>query len=59
MEIDANDHFGNVDTQVEDANIENKYEQVLTSASGEGQHPLSLYLDNDAEYLCFPSIFCG
>ena len=32
---------------------------VITFAPGEGQHPLSLYHDVDAEYLCFPTIFCG
>ena len=58
-EIDANDQVGNVDTLVDDADIENKYDQVFTFAPGEGQHPLSLYLDKDSEYLCFPSIFCG
>ena len=58
-EIDVNDHVGNVDTLVDDANIENKYDQVFTFAPGEGQHLLSLYQDKDAEYLCFPSIFCG
>ena len=56
-EIDSNDHVGNVDTLVDDANMENKYAQVFTFAPGEGQHPLSLYQDKDAEYLCFPSIF--
>ena len=49
-EIDANDHVGNVDTLVDDADIENKYDQVFTFAPGEGQHPLSLYQDKDAEY---------
>ena len=58
-EIDANDHVGNIDTLVDDANIENKYDKVFTFAPGEGQHPLSLYQDKDAEYLCFTTIFCG
>ena len=58
-EIDANDHVGNIDTLVDDADIENKYDKVFTFAPGEGQHPLSLYQDIDAEYLCFPTIFCG
>ena len=58
-DINANDQVGNVDTLVDDADIENKYDQVFTFAPGEGQHPLSLYLDKDAEYLSFPSIFCG
>ena len=58
-EIDANDHVGNIDTLVDDAYIDNKYDKVFTFAPGEGQHPLSLYQDKDAEYLCFPTIFCG
>ena len=58
-EIDSHDHVGTVDTLVDDADIENKYVQVFTFAPGEGQHPPSLYQDKDAEYLCFPSIFCG
>ena len=58
-EIDANDHVGNIDTLVDEADIDNKYDEVFTFAPGEGQHPLSLYQDKDAEYLCFPTIFCG
>ena len=58
-EVDANEQVGNIDTLVDDADIDNKYDKVFTLAPGEGQHPLSLYQDNDAEYLCFPTIFCG
>ena len=58
-EMDSNETVGNVDTLVDDANIENKCDQVFIFAPGEGQHPLSLYQDTDAEYLCFPSLFCG
>ncbi|MCG8076810.1 MAG: AAA family ATPase [Candidatus Thiodiazotropha taylori] len=58
-EIDSGEIVGNVDTLVEDANVESKYDQVFTFAPGEGQQPLSLYQDKDAEYLCFPTIFCG
>ena len=50
---------GNIDTLVDDADIDNKYDKVFTFAPGEGHHPLSLYQDKDAEYLCFPTIFCG
>ena len=58
-EIDTNEQVGNVDTLVDDENLENKCDKVITFAPGEGQHPLSLYHDVDAEYLCFPTIFCG
>ena len=36
-EIDANDHVVNVNILVDDANIENKYDQVFTFAPDEGQ----------------------
>ena len=58
-EVDANEQVRNIDTLVDDADIDNKYDKVFTFAPGEGQHPLSLYQDKDAEYLCFPTIFCG
>ena len=58
-EVDTNEQVGNVDTLVDDENLENKYDKVITFAPGEGQHPLSLYHEVDAEYLCFPTIFCG
>ena len=57
-EIDLSEQVGNVDTLVDDENLESKYD-AITFAPGEGQHPLSLYHDVDAEYLCFPTIFCG
>ena len=58
-EVDANEKVGNIDTLVDDADIDNKYDKVFTFAPGEGQHPLSLYQDKDAEYLCYITIFCG
>ena len=32
---------------------------ALVIAPGEGQHPISLFNDPDAEYMAFPSIYCG
>ena len=58
-EIDSNEQVGNIDTLVDDEYLANKCDKTITFAPGEGQHPLSLYLDADAEYLCFPTIFCG
>ena len=31
----------------------------MTFAPGEGQTPISVFQDENAEYLAFPSIFCG
>lgn len=64
---DLSDHFsevdetditvGNADTLVD--RVETNDIQVYTFAPGEGQHPLSLYEDMNAEYLAFPTIYCG
>ena len=58
-EIGTNEQIGNVDTLVDDENLKNKYDKVITFAPGEGQHSLTLYHNADAEYLCFPTIYCG
>ena len=50
-EINTNEQVGNVDTLVDDENLENKCDNVITFAPGEGYHPLSLNHDADAEYL--------
>ncbi|KAK3087854.1 hypothetical protein FSP39_011503 [Pinctada imbricata] len=57
-EIDSTENVtGNADTLLEDEALNT--DKSYTFAPGEGQHPLSLYTDHDAEYLSFPSIFCG
>jgi hypothetical protein len=48
---------GNMDTMLDDAEYDTNH--VLEIAPGEGQKPLSLFQDRDAEYLAFPTIFCG
>lgn len=47
----------NCDTLLDDASRD--MNQVYTFAPGEGQRPLSLYQDQDAEFLSFPTIFSG
>jgi hypothetical protein len=60
-EIDESEsHVGNVDTlldKIDEADLANNTGFIF--ALSEGQHPISLYNDPDAEYLAFPSIFCG
>lgn len=60
-EMDGSEnHVGNIDTlldKIDEADLANNTEFIF--APGEGQHPISLYSDPDAEYLAFPSIFCG
>ena len=45
-----------MDTLLNDEDYQN---QVLTFSPGEGQRPLSVFADTDAEFLSFPTIFCG
>ncbi|XP_033729556.1 uncharacterized protein LOC117318706, partial [Pecten maximus] len=57
-EISAEDGTqGNTDTLVDEAVIDTN--KIYVFAPGENQKPVGLYEDKDAEYLCFPSIFCG
>eukprot|EP00105_Crassostrea_gigas_P014661 XP_011431404.1 PREDICTED: uncharacterized protein LOC105331065 [Crassostrea gigas] len=56
-EVDGVGKEGNCDTLLDDASRD--MNQVYTFAPGEGQRPLSLYQDQTAEYLSFPTIFCG
>ena len=61
-EIDETDlQAGNTDTLLDEIEDEGnpKYDTEYVFAPGEGQRPLALYSDPDAEYLSFPSIFCG
>ncbi|CAC5416158.1 unnamed protein product [Mytilus coruscus] len=60
-EVDENEtHVGNTDTLFDYIPDDNPpCDTGLTFAPGEGQRPISLYSDPDAEYLSFPTIFCG
>ncbi|KAL5006836.1 hypothetical protein ScPMuIL_015642 [Solemya velum] len=61
-EIDDSEvHSGNNDTlldHMEDP-TDQRNDTEYTFAPGEGQKPVGLYNDPDAEYLSFPTIFCG
>ena len=57
-EIDADEHaVGNLDTMLDDKDVDQF--RTLSFAPGEGQRPLNLFQDKDAEYLSFPTIYCG
>ena len=55
--ISKKKNVGNTDTLLDDP--ETFSDKTYTLAPGEGQRPLSLYRDPDAEYLAFQTIFCG
>ena len=48
---------GNMDTLLDNADANS--DSVFVVAPGEGQTPLSIFQDKNAEYLAFPTIFCG
>ena len=56
-EVGEDDRDGNLDTLLDEPEMD--LNTVLSFAPGEGQTPISLYSDEDAEYLSFPTIFCG
>ena len=57
-EVDESERvIGNSDTLLD--SVENGTNHIYTFAPGEGQTPLSLYNDQDAEFLSFPTIYCG
>ena len=55
-EVDENEQLGNMDTLMYECEYENE-EYIF--APGEGQKPLGIFKDPNAEYLSFPTIFCG
>ena len=57
-----------LDTMLDDHQLQNRDVDMqqnddipneMTFAPGEGQTPISVFQDENAEYLAFPSIFCG
>ena len=48
---------GSLDTMLDDKDVDQF--RSLSFAPGEGQRPLNLFQDRDAEYLSFPTIYCG
>ena len=57
-EIDEQDNLhGNSDTLLDDENVAG--DQSYTFAPGEGEIPLNMSSDSNAEYLAFPTKFCG
>ena len=61
---DDDDRFSEIDdTERTTANMDTLLDdpepKTYTYAPGEGQRPIGLYKDPDAEYLAFPTIYCG
>ena len=50
---------GVTDTLLQESNIVENADRIISFAPGEGNKPLGIFLDKDSEYHSFPSIFCG
>ncbi|XP_078343176.1 uncharacterized protein LOC144628926 [Oculina patagonica] len=50
---------GITDTLLQEADVAENADKIISFAPGEGNKPLGIFMDKDSEYLSFPTIFCG
>ena len=50
---------GVTDTLLEEPDIVENADRIISFAPGEGNRPLGIFMDKHSEYLSFPTIFCG
>ena len=50
---------GSTDTLLQEPDVGENANRVISFALGEGKKPLGIFMDKDSEYLSFPTIFCG
>ncbi len=50
---------GNLDTLLVPQHITDEARQIIDIAPGEGNTPLSIFMDTNSEILAFPTLFCG
>ena len=48
-----------MDTLLQEPDITQDGDRILSFASGEGNRPLGIFMDKDSEFLSFPTIYCG
>ena len=48
-----------VDTLLQEPDIVQHGDKIITFAPGEGNRPLGLFIDKDSEFLSFPTIYGG
>ena len=44
---------------MQDPDIDQRIDNIISFAPGEGNRPLGIFVDKDSEILSFPTIFCG
>lgn len=50
---------GVTDTLLQEPEIAENVDNIISFAPGEGNKPLGIFMDKDSEFLSFPTIFCG
>ena len=50
---------GVTDTLLEEIDVTQNGERIISFAPGERNKPLGIFIEKDSEYLSFPTIFCG
>lgn len=50
---------GVTDTVLQEPDITENADRIISFAPGEGNMPLGMFIDADSEYLSFPTLFCG
>ena len=50
---------GVTDTLLQEPDVAENADKIISFAPGEGNKPLGVFMDKDSEYLSFPTIFCG
>ena len=50
---------GVMDTLLQEPDVTQDGDRILSFAPGEGNRPLGIFMDKDSEYLSFPTIYCG
>lgn len=50
---------GVTDTLLQEPDITENGDRIISFAPGEGNKPLGIFMDKDSEYLSFPTLFCG
>ena len=50
---------GVMDTLLQEPDITQDGDRIISFALGEGNRPLGIFIDKDSEFLSFPTIYCG
>ena len=48
-----------MDTLLQEPDITQDGDRILSFAPGEGNRPLGIFMNKDSEFLSFPTIYCG